>query len=296
MPAIHTLRLLHALSRPTRLGGLGICTLALGLSGPAIAQTAAPPPVASSSVPDAPSPQAGNAAGNNVQASVQDRKAVNIRNTPRHFLSDQKAIWTSPAQIRVHDLEWMLPLAAATGAGIATDHHAMASVVSRNPSFNQANVNASNVLIGGFIAAPVAIYGFGHFEQDEHARETGILGGEALLDGVVVEEITKVIFRRERPMYDNAHGLFFNKNAHLDSSFPSSHSVLAWSAASVLAEEYPSRWTRVGVYSLATGVCLTRVMGQEHFPSDVLVGSALGWLVGHYVYRVHHRHQVIQIP
>jgi membrane-associated phospholipid phosphatase len=43
----------------------------------------------------------------------------------------------------------------------------------------------------------------------------------------------------------------------------------------------------IAAYSLAAGVSITRVLGQEHFPSDVLVGSACGWLIGRYV--VHHR-------
>ena len=30
-----------------------------------------------------------------------------------------------------------------------------------------------------------------------------------------------------------------------------------------------------------------RVLGQEHFPTDVLVGGAAGWLIGHYVFEKH---------
>ncbi len=107
--------------------------------------------------------------------------------------------------------------------------------------------------------------------------------------GLVVEQGMKLVFWRERPSADNQRGKFFQTGAGVDSSFPSSHSLLAWSSAAVIAEEYPSRWTQFGVYSAATGVSLTRVLGQQHFPSDVLVGSAAGWLVGHYVYRKHHR-------
>jgi membrane-associated phospholipid phosphatase len=57
----------------------------------------------------------------------------------------------------------------------------------------------------------------------------------------------------------------------------------------VIAREYPTLWVRFGVYSVASMVSITRVLGQEHFPSDVLVGSAVGWLVGHYVYGKHHK-------
>ena len=214
---------------------------------------------------------------------------VTLRDTPRNILHDQKAIWTSPAHLKLHDLEWLVPLAAGTGLAIATDQSAMNHVVSKNADFNKKNTDASNIMIGGFIAAPVALYSLGHFKQSPHAREAGILTGEAMIDGVVVEQGMKLIFWRERPALNNASGHFFKSDAGIDSSFPSSHTVVAWSAAAVLAGEYPSRWTQLFIYSAATGVSLTRVMGQQHFPSDVLVGSATGWLLGRYVFRKHHK-------
>ena len=220
---------------------------------------------------------------------VQPQDAVTARNTPRNILHDQAAIWTSPARLRLHDLEWLAPLTLAAGAAIASDHRSMTDVVSHDPSFNSASVNASNAMIGGFIAAPVALYGFGHFRADDHAREAGILSAEALIDGIGVEQGMKLIFWRERPAADSARGRFFQSAAGIDSSFPSSHSVLAWATASAIATEYRSHWTQLFVYSAATGVSLTRVMGREHFPSDVLVGATAGWLVGRYVVH-HHRH------
>jgi len=167
-------------------------------------------------------------------------------------------------------------------------------VVSHDPSFNQDNVNASNALIGGMIAAPVAFYGWGHFENDTHARETGILGSEALVDGLVVDQGMKLVFWRERPALHNARGHFFEGDAGVEGSFPSTHTVLAWSSAAVIAGEYPSFWTQAGVYSAATAVSVTRVLGQQHFPSDALVGSAVGWLIGHYVYKHFHRYNSLR--
>lgn len=228
-----------------------------------------------STLPDAPQPSS-------------EEKPVTLLGTPVRILKDQANIWTSPARMRKGDLVWFVPLAATTGVSIATDHHAMASVVSHDADFNKASVNASNVLFGGFIAAPVALYGVGFLKGNDHAREAGLLGGEALVDGLVVDEAMKLVFRRERPAVNDARGHFFQGSVS-DSSFPSTHSVLAWSSAAVLAGEYPSKWAQVGIYTMATGVSLTRVMGQEHFPTDVLVGSAAGWLIGHYVFRAHHR-------
>ena len=104
---------------------------------------------------DAPSPQ----------PSSQDD--VTIRNLPRNFLHDQAAIWTSPKDLRAHDLKWLIPLAAATGVALGTDHYVMTQVVSKNPSFNQANINASNAMVYSLVAAPVVLYGFGRFRQGD---------------------------------------------------------------------------------------------------------------------------------
>lgn len=216
-------------------------------------------------------------------------RPVTVKGTPLSILRDDLHVVTSPARIRKSDLKYLIPLVAATGASLATDSRAMNDVVSHDPSFNQANVNASNVLVGGFIAAPVALFGVGQFGHNERARETGILGAEAMIDGFIVIGASKLIFFRERPYVDNAQGKFFVGKSGADSSFASSHSVLAWSSAAVLADRYPSHWMQAGVYTLATGVSLTRVLGQQHFPTDVLVGAAAGWLIGHYVSRSHHR-------
>ena len=226
-------------------------------------------------LPDAPQPK------------VQTHDDVGLRDLPRNVFFDQGAIWTSPARVRAHDLKWLAPLALAAGAAIATDHRAMSQVVTHDTNFNNASTDASNVLIGGFIAAPVGLYGYGHFAENDRARESGLVSAEALLDGLVVEQGIKLIAWRERPAVDSQRGRFFQSSAGVDSSFPSSHSVLAWATASAIAGEYPSRWTQVLAYSAATGVSLTRVLGQQHFPSDVLVGGAAGWLIGRYV--VHRR-------
>jgi membrane-associated phospholipid phosphatase len=108
-------------------------------------------------------------------------------------------------------------------------------------TFNKNSVNASNYLVGVEIAVPVALYGVGHFKSNAHAQETGILSGEALAGPVVVEEVSKIILRRERPLYNNAADDFFAPNVGANGSFPSSHSTLAWSLAAVIAGEYPSR-------------------------------------------------------
>ena len=260
-----------------RLFPIAAIALSFCMLAPAQAQTVAATNDLSAALPDAPAPQ----------TSAPDD--VTMRNTPRNLLRDQGVIWSGPAHIRTRDLEWLLPLAAAAGVAFATDQHTMTQVASHDNSFNQASINTSNVLMGGWIAVPIAVYGFGHAHQDEHARQAGILTGESMVDAMIVDEALKLVFLRERPNVDNARGHFFQTGSAANSSFPSAHSIVAWSAASALAAEYPAPWTQFALYSAATGLSLSRVMGQEHFPSDVLVGGSLGWLIGHNVVRHHHK-------
>ena len=248
-----------------------IAALSLTYSGLAHAQNEA------AAMPDAPQPQSQNPLADNA-----DKDKVTLRATPLNILKDQEAVWTSPARIRDRDLAYLVPLGLATTVVMTTDHQVMSSHFN-DPSLNSHAQTASNGLLGGFVAAPVLIYGMGHIHHDEHATETGTLAGEAMVDSLVIDEVLKAVTMRERPTLDGAKGKFFQSSVGLDSSFPSTHSIIAWSSAAVIASEYNGPMTQITAYGLATGVSLTRVLARQHFPSDVLVGSAVGWMVGRYV-------------
>jgi membrane-associated phospholipid phosphatase len=130
--------------------------------------------------------------------------------------------------------------------------------------------------------------------HNEHMREAGLLGGEAMVDAYVVDEFTKLVTFRERPQVDNGQGEFYIGKAGVNSSFVSGHCMLSWSSAAAISGEYHSRWVSLLAYSAASGVAATRVLGQQHFPTDVLIGSAGGWLIGHYVYRAHHHSDMVR--
>ena len=83
--------------------------------------------------------------------------------------------------------------------------------------------------------------------REQALRQVRLLGeqepvevprGEAMVDAYVFDEIIKYVTLRERPKQDNARGDFFTGNASSDPSFVSGHSIVAWSSAAVLAEEY----------------------------------------------------------
>lgn len=207
--------------------------------------------------------------------------------TPRRLLADQKAIWTSPLHIQPLDLEWLLPLAATTGVLIGSDHHTMTSLIHIDAKDQQHFNTLSDAGVAALAALPASMYLWSLTNDAPQARETSLLTGEAVGDSLAVSEVLRLVSRRNRPAIDDAQGKFFSSGP-TDSSFPSNHATAAWAMASVIGDEYPGWLSRTAVYGAAAGVSVSRVLAEQHFPSDVVIGSAAGWLIGHYVYRAHH--------
>ena len=202
----------------------------------------------------------------------------------KHIADDQKQFWTAPKQLRKDDaLRTFLPFAGFTGILIASDSW-LSKQVSSNPSSMRRSNNISDYAVFSLIGTSAGAYAWGHLTSNDRLSEAGFLSGEAALDSTLVAYALKEATRRSRPYQGSGHGTFFQEG----SSFPSEHAAIAWSVASVVAHEYPGPLTRFAVYGLASAITLTRVTGQQHFPSDVLVGSALGWYLGRQVYRSHH--------
>ena len=203
----------------------------------------------------------------------------------RNLLLDQKAIWTSPWHISKRDAVWLIPFAAATGALIATDRSTSGAIANSENLIAVSNdISRIGAGYSTFGAAGV-FFLTGSLLHNQRARETGILATEALIDSSLVGFALKFTFGRERPYQGDGQGLFWQGGA----SFPSGHAITIWSLAVVIAEEYPDhKMVGFGAYSIATLVSVARYTSYNHFPSDALVGSVLGGLIGHYVYHAHH--------
>ncbi len=201
----------------------------------------------------------------------------------KRFAKDQEQLWTFPGRLRVADAEWLMPFALTTAFLIGTDTE-FSKHLSNSPSRVNNSATFSNFGIGAMGAMAGGFYLWGKVTHDDHRRETGFLAGEAAINSLADVYALKYAFGRERPLQDNYRGDF---RAGGD-SFPSEHAAAAWSIASVVAHEYPGTLTQILVYGMATAVSASRLTAKQHFPSDVLIGSAIGWVSGEVVYRAHH--------
>src|SRR5580658_4851767 len=203
------------------------------------------------------------------------------------FAKDQAATWTAPAHLRFVDVDWLLPLGVATGVSLATDTE-FSKHLSNSPSRLKNANEFSNYGIGSMAAAAGGLYLWGHFTHNDHLRETGFLAIEAALNATADSYALKYAFGRGRPLQNHYQGNFWKG----DDSFPSEHATVAWAIAGVIAHEYPSPYVSLVSYGMAAAIGAARIDAKQHFPTDVLIGSTLGWFVAQQVYRRHHDPEV----
>ena len=180
-----------------------------------------------------------------------------------------------------------MPLGGITAGFLVTDRDASLHL-SNSPTSLKHYSALSNYGLAGMAGAAGGLYLWGKTTSDPHKQEAGILSGEAALDGFFFATAIKYATGRERPNVDSYHGKFFQGG----DSFPSDHAAVAWAIASVITHEYPGPFTKFLAYGAAAAISASRVQGQKHFPSDVLIGSAAGWLIGWQTYRAHHNPEV----
>jgi Capsule assembly protein Wzi/PAP2 superfamily len=198
-----------------------------------------------------------------------------------HLVNDQKQFWMIPRHLHVKDLKWAAPAAAAMAAVVAGDNWIEKQIPSGGA---QSSKRVSNYAVYSLAGLGAGSFLLGHVRGNDHLAETGLLSGEAAINSTVASYFFKTAFQRQRPYEGTEHGAFFRGGT----SFPSEHAAIAWSVASVWAHEYPGFLSQVLAYGLASAVTITRVTGKQHFASDVLIGSALGWYFGRQAYRAHH--------
>ncbi len=225
-----------------------------------------------------------------VQAAQLELPPVDLKSLPRNLFQDQKNFWSAPFRMSTADLQWAVPLAFAGAALVASDT-AIEKHVPTNPTTVSHAVTASNAGLAAMAAVGGGMFVLGHFAHNDQERETGLLSGEAGIDAYLDTEVFKYVFGRDRPFTGNGRGQFFQGG----DSFPSQHAAISWAIASVIAHEYPGPLTQLLVYGMAGGVSAARFVGQQHFATDLIVGSALGWYTGRQVFRSHSHYSDAEI-
>jgi membrane-associated phospholipid phosphatase len=212
-----------------------------------------------------------------------------------NLIADQKRIWSFPARL-THGHNW-IPVAAVLGTtvGLVLLDPTEAGYFRRTTTFHEFNnIFAGNTTAISTGMVPASLYAIGLFRRDSKMQHTALLAGEAMADAAIMQTVLKDATKRIKPAgfppSGNLSDSWFDKSggspsSYLkgDGSFPSGHTIEAFSVATIIARRYGNhRWVPFAAYGLASLVGFSRLTLSAHFLSDVFVGGALGYSVSRF--------------
>lgn len=131
----------------------------------------------------------------------------------------------------------------------------------------------------GLNTFPLIFLAAGELSDNQKIAEFGWKGTEAVVHAAAVGFVLKAATQRARPHTGREYGFFQGGN-----SFPSGHSMTAWALAGVALRTFPDqKWLPWIAFPAAALVSFSRVSTGNHFFSDVVAGSALGFTLGFWV-------------
>ena len=117
--------------------------------------------------------------------------------------------------------------------------------------------------------------------RDKRMKRIGYTALVAIgIQAILVNLVMKPLIMRVRP-YELYQVALYIKPPH-GTSFPSGHTATAFAFAAVLFHTKYRTWKEVMVLAIMMGI--TRLYFYVHFPTDVLAGAIIGWLVGYACY------------
>jgi membrane-associated phospholipid phosphatase len=129
----------------------------------------------------------------------------------------------------------------------------------------------------------------GAISHEQQVRSAGRDSLEAELWAAgVVTPLLKRAFGRARPLQEEGARSFHPFSSGYE-SLPSGHATNVFAFATAVAAHADGWIVPVLVYTMATGVAMSRVNDRAHFPSDVLAGALIGRAVAKGITARHRR-------
>ncbi len=199
----------------------------------------------------------------------------------KRTLEDQKELYRAP--FKPSNFKWDALVLGGTAALLATDRNIEKHIGNAHYTFYQAT---SDVAIAGLGATLGGVWIWGIKGDHQHAKETGVLELETLVNTFLIYTPMQLLAARQRPGEGNGNGDFW-KHHNINTSFPGGHAMFTFAMATVVSHEYPQKWVQALAYSAATIVTVTRFMARDHWSSDMFAGSALGIGIGAHIFHAH---------
>lgn len=121
------------------------------------------------------------------------------------------------------------------------------------------------------------IYLYGLFSRNEQIRKTGVLLVASSTASGIMLAIGKTVIGRARPTTGEGKQSFrFFSTDREYNSFPSGHSLFAFTTAYAIGKQFDNPYVKAGIYGLGLVWPVSRLWEGEHWLTDVTLSIALG--------------------
>lgn len=209
------------------------------------------------------------------------------------FSADCKAFWQDGVSyftlpFRLSGKEWLYTAAGtAATVGLMTIDEDVKEALSVQNGNSQTGFWAFARSYGeAKYWGPVSVltYTTGLLARSKEVRIMGRMLIQSLIYSGIVTTSIKIITGRSRPsVTDNEFQFNWFETSNDYVSFPSGHATIAFAMSTVIAERINKWWARIGLYSFASLAAYSRIHDTQHWLSDVVVGSVIGFGTGFFV-------------
>jgi len=226
------------------------------------------------------------------------QSAANNDSTLRIDKQYLKSYWTDFKGVVISPLHWSKGEAFAAGGVLASaailysQDKQIAEFFQRNRTQNLDNLDkyffdpfGKMYYTASFMGS---FYLYGVMSKKNKPKAVAMDFVKASLYSAIIVSVIKNVAHRSRPFQTISLNPYIwdgpNSSNWSHNSFPSGHTIMSWTFASVLATHYQNKlWIPITVYSLATMEGVARMYINKHWSSDVMIASALGYAIGTYV-------------
>jgi membrane-associated phospholipid phosphatase len=143
------------------------------------------------------------------------------------------------------------------------------------------------------VPATLLTLGAGEILNDPDVSDTGVLMSQLLLSALFVQQPIRITVGRARPLTGEGHWSFRPFTLGNDyASFVSGHSWSAFGISNIVARQIDQAWASVTLYTLATITALSRLYSDNHWLTDVVLGSVIGYAISTELWNRRHEDSV----
>lgn len=146
--------------------------------------------------------------------------------------------------------------------------------IDRNKKWDATFYTVSNSVAPVLILSPASLFLYGEIHHDKQLKQQALLQVAGIVFTGGTTWLMKQSVQRPRPYITYPDILPYNFEQSY--SFPSAHTSFSFYTATIHTLEYKKWYIAVPFYTWASAVAYSRMHLGVHYPSDVLVGAALG--------------------